>query len=103
MNTEIQITMHTQNITKPRWTDAPLQLSSRNSLRQKKNGLKSVKTPNGDIMNSFSTVLNEKTTLLMAHAVFSRLEPLLVLMILDRSSRAASRCANVIVVLGDKA
>lgn len=63
MNTEIQINMHTQNITKPRWTEAPPPLSS-SSPRQKKNGLKSVKTPNGDIINSFSTVLNKKTNLI---------------------------------------
>lgn len=46
---------------------------------------------------------NKKHTLLIAQAVFSRVDPLLVLMILDKSSRAARRWANVMVDFGDNA
>lgn len=45
----------------------------------------------------------KKHTLLIAQTVFSRVDPLLVLMIFDKSSRAARRWANVIVDFGDNA
>lgn len=45
----------------------------------------------------------KKYTLLIAQTVFSRVDPLLVLMIFDKSSRAARRWANVIVDFGDNA
>lgn len=63
MNTEIQMNMHTQNITKPRWTEMLSPLSFL-GVYHNKNGLKSVKTSNEDIINSFSIALKRKPNLI---------------------------------------